>query len=91
MNLLTLTAYPLLSKKPHKQSVATATKSFSLPGRAQLFTTACRLTSPTQTVSFRSPSYHFPRLFTGFSETVGIVSPLIRNVLSTTSSYRYAP
>jgi len=64
-------------------------QSFSLPGRAQLFmlfnpSTACRLTSPTQAVSFRSPSYHNPRLFTGFSETFGIASPLMKNVLSTT-------
>jgi len=62
---------------------------FSLPGRAQLFvlfspSTACHLTSPTRTVSFRSPSYHLPRLFTGFSETVGIATLLMKNVLSTT-------
>jgi len=31
--------------------------------------TACRLTYSTWTVSFRSQSYHLPRLFTGFSET----------------------
>jgi len=95
MNLSTPPAYPLLSKKPLTRSVATATlavdqtesTSFSLPGRAQLFMlfnpfTACRLTS--QTVSFRSPLYHLPRLFTGFSETVGMASPLMKNALSTT-------
>jgi len=84
MNLLTLPAVnPLLSKKSCTQSVATATSEVDQTGRAQLFmlsnpSTACCLTSPTQTVTFRSPSYHLPRLF---SETVGIASPLLTNVI----------
>jgi len=60
-------------------------QSFSLPGRAQLFmlfnpSNACRLSAPTQTVSSSYHLYHLPRLFTGFSETVGIASPLMKNV-----------
>jgi len=95
--LINASSLSTVVKKPRTHSVATATSAVdqteSTRALVCLVQHSClcsstfpllHLTSPTQTLSFRSPSYHLPRLFTGFSETVGIASPFMKNVLSTT-------
>ncbi|MBN3274564.1 PAX5 protein, partial [Polyodon spathula] len=68
--LVTVSGHSSLGSRPNLKH-----QSVSLLGKALLSMlfhpfTACCLTSPTRTVSFRSPSHHLPRLFTGFSDTV---------------------